>query len=118
MADLAAMRATLNELRQAMSPLEPDADCRRELGERVLGHALDFLDSVDEAPSYRPSEGVFDRRLDPEFAAAAGDDEILHFIGASVDRPGIATTSPRFMGYIPAGPVSSGPRRSPRCCVE
>jgi len=87
-----------------MSPLEPDADGRRELGERVLGHALDFLGSVEEAPTYRPSEGVFDRRLDPEFTADGRDiDEILDFIGASVDRPGIATTSPRFMGYIPGG---------------
>ena len=87
-----------------MRPLEPDSDGRRELGERVLGHALDFLDSVEEAPSYRPSAEVFDRRLDPEFAGDGRDiGEVLDFIGASVDRPGIATTSPRFMGYIPGG---------------
>ena len=104
MADTEAMRAGLIELRQAMRPLEPDSAERRALGERVLGHALDFLDSVEAAPSYRPSAEVFDRRLDPEFADDGRDiGEILDFIEASVDRPGIATTSPRFMGYIPGG---------------
>ena len=104
MADLAAMRARLGELRHAMVLLEPDGKDRRQLGERVLGHALDFLDTVEEAPSYRPASEVLDRRLDPEFAnTGRGIGEILDYIGASVDRPGIATTSPRFMGYIPGG---------------
>jgi glutamate/tyrosine decarboxylase-like PLP-dependent enzyme len=103
-ADLPTMRAELDRLRDAMRPLEPDRAGRKELGQAVMGHALDFLDSVDEAPSYRPATGVFDRRIDPEFAAKGrAVDDILDFIGATVDRPGIATTSPRFMGYIPGG---------------
>ena len=98
------MRARLGVLRDAMRPLEPDSEGRRELGQRALDHALDFLDQVEDAPSYRPSSGVFDRRLDPEFTAEGRDiGDVLDFIGASVDRPGIATTSPRFMGYIPGG---------------
>ena len=104
MADVAAMRAELVELGDAMGALEPGANARRELGEAVLGHALDFLDTVAEAPSYRPSAEVFSQRLDPEFTAGGRSlTQVLDFIGATVDRPGIATTSPRFMGYIPGG---------------
>ena len=98
------MRAELVELGDAMAGLEPGENARRELGEAVLGHALDFLDQVEDAPSYRPPSEVFDQRLDPEFTAGGRDIvDILDFIQASVDRPGIATTSPRFMGYIPGG---------------
>ena len=104
MADIAALRAELVWLGDAMGALEPGQNARRELGEAVLDHALHFLDEVEEAPSYRPPSEVFDRRLSPEFKAdGRGIGELLDFIGASVDRPGIATTSPRFMGYIPGG---------------
>ena len=105
MADAAAaLRAEAEALREAMRPLEPDAAGRRELGTAVLDHALDFLDQVDEARSYRPPSEVFDKRLSPEFPADGREaNDVLNFVGASVDRPGIATTSPRFMGYIPGG---------------
>ena len=104
MADIAALRAELLALQEKARPLEPDSAERQAMGERVLGHALAFIDGIEEAPSYRPASEVFDRHLSPEFTAAGRDiDEVLDFVGASVDRPGIATTSPRFMGYIPGG---------------
>src|SRR5690349_24719673 len=103
-ADLTAMQADLDRLRAAMQRLEPDRDDREQLGLAVMGHALDFLDCVETAPSYRPANEVFDCKLDPEFTAQGRSvDDVLDFIAASVDRPGIATTSPRFMGYIPGG---------------
>ena len=87
-----------------MRPLEPDSRERAELGDAVLGHALHFLDTIEDAPSYCSPAEVFGQRLDPEFTAEGRSvSEVLDFIGASVDRPGIATTSPRFMGYIPGG---------------
>ena len=78
---------------------------RRELGERVLGHALDFLGSVEEAPTYRPSE----ERVRPPARSRIyrrrsrhRRDTRFHRCNASIG-PGFATTSPRFMGYIPGG---------------
>ena len=104
MTEIAALRTELLGLQEATRPLEPDSEERRELGKRVLGHALNFLDDVAEAPSYRPPSEVFDRRLSPEFSATGRDiNEVLDFVGATIDRPGITTTSPRFMGYIPGG---------------
>lgn len=98
------LRVEIGRLRQASAPLEPDSFERRRIGGQALEHALNFLDQVEDAPSLRPASEVFSERLDPEFteegrSAAA----VLDYVGTCIDRPGIATTSPRFMGYIPGG---------------
>ena len=98
------LRAEIDRLRKVSAPLEPGSEERRKLGGEALEHALAFLDQVDSAPSLRPSSEAFGERLEPEFteggrAAAA----ILDYVGTCIERPGIATTSPRFMGYIPGG---------------
>lgn len=104
MADVSALREDLLALKAATRPLEPDHDARRVLGEQVLDHALRFHDGIEEAPSYLPATGAFDRRFEPEFTAGGRDlADVLDFVATTVDRPGIATSSPRFMGYIPGG---------------
>jgi len=98
------LRADIERLRQAAAPLEPDSGARRQLGRQALDHALSFLDEVEEAPSLRPASQVFTQHLDPEFADEGRDAAaVLDYVGACIERPGIATTSPRFMGYIPGG---------------
>jgi glutamate/tyrosine decarboxylase-like PLP-dependent enzyme len=82
-------------------PLEAD---RKALGEQTLAHTLAFLDGVETAPSLRPASEAFADRLDPEFSEEGRDvGAVLDYVGACVEAPGIATTSPRFMGYIPGG---------------
>ena len=98
------LRADIEGLRAATVPLEPDSASRRELGSRALDHALNFLDEVEDAPSLRPASDVFDRHLDPEFTEVGREaTSVLDYVGACIERPGITTTSPRFMGYIPGG---------------
>jgi glutamate/tyrosine decarboxylase-like PLP-dependent enzyme len=98
------LRAKCEQLRQAAGPLEPDSQARRQLGAQALDHALRFLDQVEDAPSLRPADEVFAERLDPEFTEEGRDPaSVLDYLGTCVERPGIATTSPRFMGYIPGG---------------
>ena len=98
------LRADIQRLRAGTAPLEPDSASRRELGSRALDHALNFLDSVEEAPSLRPASDVFDQQLDPEFTEEGREaTAVLDYVGACIERPGITTTSPRFMGYIPGG---------------
>ena len=47
---------------------------------------------------------MFAQRLDPEFAEQGRDPaRVLDYVAQCVDRPGFATTSPRFMAYIPGG---------------
>ena len=98
------LRTEIAALRAETIPLEPDAASRKALGEQVLDHALAYWDQVEEAPSNRPWSEVFAQRLDPEFTEDGRDPaRILDYVAACIDRPGFATTSPRFMAYIPGG---------------
>ncbi|WP_294123346.1 aminotransferase class V-fold PLP-dependent enzyme, partial [Sphingomonas sp.] len=99
-------RGELEALKAAMRPLEPDADERRRLGGEVLDHALAYWDQIEAAASNRPWSEVFKQRLDPEFTEDSRDPaSVLDYVRECVDAPGFATTSPRFMAYIPGGAV-------------
>ena len=99
-----ALRDEIAKLRAAMLPLEPDGAARTKLGHQALDHALDYLAAVPDAPSNRPAEEAFAQVLEPEFAEQGRDPgAVFDYIAACVDQPGFATTSPRFMGYIPGG---------------
>jgi len=98
------LRGEIERLRAQTRPLEPDSNQRRELGEQVLNHALNFLDQVEDAPSLRPASEAFAKQLETEFSdEGRAPDAVLDYVGACIEKPGIATTSPRFMGYIPGG---------------
>ena len=94
----------IEALRAQTRPLEPNSEERQELGRRALDHALAYLDQVEEAPSNRPWSEVFAQSLEPEFTEEGRDPaSVLDYVAECVDRPGFATTSPRFMAYIPGG---------------
>jgi glutamate/tyrosine decarboxylase-like PLP-dependent enzyme len=98
------LRLRISELRAGMRALEPDGGEREALGGQALAHALAYLSEVPDAPSNRPADEVFSRRLEPEFDERGRDPAaVLDYVAACVDRPGFATTSPRFMAYIPGG---------------
>ena len=98
------LREELAVLETAMAPLEPDSVERRALAGKVVDHALAYLDANPDAPANNPWSDVFAQRLDPEFSETGRSaDELLAYLGQCVDRPGFATTSPRFMAYIPGG---------------
>ena len=100
------LRADIERLREAAAPLEPDADARRAIGAQALDHSLAYWNQVDTAASNRPWSEVFSRRLEPEFAEQGRDPaSIFDYVGECIDAPGFATTSPRFMAYIPGGGV-------------
>jgi glutamate/tyrosine decarboxylase-like PLP-dependent enzyme len=98
------LRAEIAALRDAAAPLEPDAAARRAIGGQALDHAFAYWDQVEGASSNRPWSEVFSQRLDPEFTDEGRDAaSVLDYVGACIDAPGFATTSPRFMAYIPGG---------------
>jgi glutamate/tyrosine decarboxylase-like PLP-dependent enzyme len=99
-----ALRAELEGLRAAAAPLEPDAGARALLMDLAFAHAQDFLADLADGPANRGWDEVFADLPDPEFAEQGRDPAaLLAWLGRSVDAPGIATASPRFMGYIPGG---------------
>jgi glutamate/tyrosine decarboxylase-like PLP-dependent enzyme len=98
------LRAELLALEAATRPLEPDANRRRQLGEKTLEHALGYLEALANAPTNNSWDGVFAQRLDPEFPETGRDpDAMLSYFGECVNQPGFTTASPRFMAYIPGG---------------
>ncbi len=98
------LRSELIALAAQAASLEPDSEQRRFLGQQALDHALSFLDGVEEAPSLRPAAEAWSQPLEPEFCEGGRDPAfIFDYVGECIERPGIATTSPRFMGYIPGG---------------
>jgi aromatic-L-amino-acid decarboxylase len=98
------LRTEIERLRVTAAPLEPNADARRELGGQALEHALAYWDQIETASSNRPWSEVFSQRLDPEFSEEGRElPAVLDYVRACVDAPGFATTSPRFMAYIPGG---------------
>ena len=100
------LRADIERLREAAAPLEPGPERRRAIGGQALDHALAYWDQVEMASSNRPWSEVFSQRLDSEFTEQGRDpSEVLDYVGACIDAPGFATTSPRFMAYIPGGAV-------------
>src|SRR4051812_30168251 len=98
------LKARIAQLREGMQALEPDGAEREALGGQALAHALAYLAEIPEAPSNRPPAEAFTHILEPEFAEHGRDPSaVLDYVAACVDRPGFATTSPRFMAYIPGG---------------
>jgi glutamate/tyrosine decarboxylase-like PLP-dependent enzyme len=98
------LRSEIEALRRETRPLEPDASERRALGGQALDHALAYLDQVEAAPSNRSWSEVFAQRLEPEFIEGGREaSAVLDYVAECIDRPGFATTSPRFMAYIPGG---------------
>jgi glutamate/tyrosine decarboxylase-like PLP-dependent enzyme len=101
------LRAEIARLRQGGARLEPDSAERRAIGGQALDHALGYWDQVETASSNRPWSEVFSQRLEPEFAEEGREPAaVFDYVGACIDAPGFATTSPRFMAYIPGGGVS------------
>lgn len=99
---LDALRAEIAALEAAAAPLEPDGEQRRALVAAAFGYAQDFLDELPEAPANRSWGGVLP--LDGEFGDEGHDlAGLIDYFNRSVAEPGITTTSPRFMGYVPGG---------------
>jgi glutamate/tyrosine decarboxylase-like PLP-dependent enzyme len=97
-----AARAELFRLQTEAAPLEPDAAQRSALAAAAIAHAERFLEDLADGPSYRSWEGADPRDFEfPEAGRAM--EATLAYLDRWVDRPGITTASPRFMGYVPGG---------------
>jgi glutamate/tyrosine decarboxylase-like PLP-dependent enzyme len=99
-----AARAELARLRGESAALEPGPAERAALAAAAFAHADRFLEGLADGPTYRGRGDSPAVALDPEFPGSGRTpDEVLAYIGGCVDRPGIATASGRFMGYVPGG---------------
>lgn len=99
-----AARAELVRLQAEAAPLEPGPRERSSLAAAAIAHAERFLEDLPDGPSYRGWQGATTHPIELEFPEAAREVEAtLAYLDRWVDRPGITTASPRFMGYVPGG---------------
>ena len=99
-----AARAELARLQAEAAPLEPGRAERAALAAAAVAHAEHFLEGLPDGPTYRGWEDFPAEPLDPEFPEEGRSPQAaLDYLGRCVDAPGIATASPRFMGYVPGG---------------
>ena len=96
--------ARLAALRALSAPLEPQPDERRRLTDLAVEHVETFLAGVPTDPAWVDGTGAAETL--ERFGVAEGPrdpQEVLGLVSRFVDRPGVATTSPRYFGYIPSG---------------
>jgi aromatic-L-amino-acid decarboxylase len=99
-----AARAELARLQAGAAPLEPDRGERAALAAAAIAHAQRFIEGLPDGPTYRGWADSPAESLDPEFPEDGRPAEAaLDYLRRCVDSPGIATASPRFMGYVPGG---------------
>jgi len=99
-----AARSRLAALAAAASPLEPDAAARAALAGLTVDQAQAFLTALEDGPSYAAWTEADAAALAAPFPETGRDPAaVLAEFDASVARPGIATASGRFAGYIPGG---------------
>jgi len=93
-------------LERASAPLDPDGALRADWARAALAHAERLLGEVEGGPAYRlePPGGSMAALSGigvPDHPRAVGD--VLADLLRWVDEPGVATISPRHLGYIPGG---------------
>ncbi|HVN13115.1 MAG TPA: aminotransferase class V-fold PLP-dependent enzyme, partial [Kineosporiaceae bacterium] len=98
----------LADLAAVAAPLEPDAAGRRHLVDLAVAHVEEHLAAAPAALTLQPMDGVaaalaaFGVPEEPRDPA-----DVLDVLRRLVDTPGVATTSPRYLGYIPSGGLFS-----------
>jgi glutamate/tyrosine decarboxylase-like PLP-dependent enzyme len=101
--ELSRIRAELGQLAERASALDPPAAVRQAHALDAVAHAERFLSGI-QGPSYRSDQGsaeAVERFGIPESPRDLA--EVLDVLAEHVDAPGVAVTSPRYLGFVPAG---------------
>ena len=92
----------IEELRKIGQVLEPNADERAALRDKVIAHAEAFLESLPSVPAFRFSEdegrGILESLLAEEPLNA---ETALKLLQQHVDEPGVKLGSPGHLAFIP-----------------
>ena len=83
--------------------LEPSVAERDRINQQAFRYIEAYLNGVDSSPAYLADESA---SLQESIPFSEGGNEWEAVLGAlehQIDGPGIATTSPRFFGYVPGG---------------
>ena len=96
----------IKKLEAIARQLEPNADQRKLLYEKISRYAESFLDKIYETPAFVVTE---DKGLDlwnsPVSEAGIDLETALELLRHNVDRPGLNPASGGHLGYIPGGGI-------------
>ena len=92
----------IRELEKIAGVLDPDADVRASLLEKIVVYTNAFLDRIHQVPTYVPTEDKGIGLLDSPISEDPIDiDEALRLLKHNVDRPGLNVGSGGYLAYIP-----------------
>jgi len=98
----AGYRERLKQLELEASPLEPGAEERALLRDKVVAFADDFLESIDGRPTFVMPEGADSALYDSPISEGATDpDRALDLLDRGVIRSGVNVGSAGHLAYIP-----------------
>ena len=96
------------KLEKASSALEPDAEKRRELLERIHRYAEEFLERTDSGGAYEYRDTSEALAKDGMAESGMGMERLLEIFEEAVEKPGINPASGGHLGYIPGGGLYTG----------
>ncbi|MEM7036785.1 MAG: aminotransferase class I/II-fold pyridoxal phosphate-dependent enzyme, partial [Bacteroidota bacterium] len=100
------MLEKIKSLQEKAAALEPDSTQRATYRNQVIAHAENFLETMDDLPTYVqiPEKGIGLLKA-PLTEAGRSMDEALDLVEEHVNRPGLNPASGGHLGYIPGGGV-------------
>src|SRR5918911_148605 len=100
--DRADYRKRIERLELEASPLDPDAEERVLLRDKVLAFADNFLDGIEGKPAFVVSEGEDSALYDSPISEESADPgEVLDLLDRGVIRGGVNVGSGGHLAYIP-----------------
>lgn len=98
------MKDRLNELEKVSRLLEPAAEMRTEVRQRVIDYSENFLRQIETIPAFQKTAESFSWSSPvKEDPSAIGP--LLSFLSKHVDEPGLNPASGGHLGYIPGGGI-------------
>jgi len=100
------MRERLAQLEAAAGSLEPNADSRAAVREKVIEYSEGFLNDAASRKAFVVSDDKGIGLLDSPIAESGiGIDAAISLIAKNVDSPGLNPASGGHLGYIPGGGI-------------
>jgi aromatic-L-amino-acid/L-tryptophan decarboxylase len=100
------IREKIKRLEEISLLLEPAAPERLSSLKKIIDYSEDFLQNIDNLPSYNTIDhkgiGIYDSPIGEE---SGNIDEILKLLKDNVDSPGLNPASKGHLGYIPGGGI-------------
>ena len=96
----------IKQLEAISRQLDPDAEARKPVRDKVVDYTESFLDRIDTLKAYVADDSkAKDLRASPISDEPADIEDLVRLVETAVDDPGINPASGGHLGYIPGGGI-------------